>query len=124
MAIKDSIIDHRNIGRLYTTWVALLVASIGFGVLAYTLQYTTPFLQEKNPLLLYIVIAVCSVCIILAILFKYVFKREVIAWIFSTTQAVAGLSMFLLYGWHWAFVAFFGAALLLLIVLGPYLYFD
>lgn len=124
MAAKDSIIDHRNIGRLYTTWLALLIVTVGLGVLAYTLQYTTPFLAEKKFTLLYIVVIISSIAAILAVLFKYIFKREVIAWIFSASLAGAGLCMFLVYGWHWAFVVFFGAALLLLIILGPYLYFD
>lgn len=124
MAAKDSIIDHRNIGRLYITWVCLVIIIIALAVLAYTLQYTTPFLYKKSLLTLYIVSGVSVILAVWAILFKYIFKKEVVAWVFSTCIACAGLMIFLLYGWHWGFTSFFAVALGLLIIIGPYLYFD
>ncbi len=124
MAAKDSIIDHRNIGRLYTTWVLLMITVIALGVLAYTLQFTTPFLFKKSFILLYITSGVSLVLVVLGVLFKYIFKREVVAWVLTTLIACAGLLLFLVYGWHWGFTSFFITSLVLLIIIGPYLYFD
>lgn len=124
MAQKDSIIDHRNINSLYAGWIGSLAVAVASAILAYTLQHTTPFLHEKSLLVVYMLIGLSGVAAGLAVLFKFVFKREIISWIFAGLISLAGLAVFLFYGWNWGFSIFHITSLVLLMALGPYLYFD
>ncbi len=124
MAKKDSLIDHRNMGTLYTGWIISLVLTVSMGALAYGLQYTTPFAGDRSFMPIYVLLGVAAVLMILALMFKYIFKREIIAWIFCIGIAAIGLALLLFFGWNWLFSIFIIGALVLLMAMGPYLHFT
>ena len=123
MAQRDAIINHRPVGRLYTSWVVILAFFAGMAALVFFLQQRTPFNEDMSFTLMTVLIVVSSIAVLLAAMFKWVFKREVIAWLFLELIAICGMTAFLFYGWNLWLWTFFGVALFLLLFFGPYLYF-
>ena len=119
-----TIINHRNVGNIYAAWAGYLATVLGSAGFVYWLQLRTPFKSEASLNGLYWCIGVAVVCAVLSLLFKYVFKREVIAWAWLIIVAWLGVGLFLGYGWHWGFMAFLGGSVFLLLITGPYLYFE
>lgn len=122
--MADTIINYRNMTVVYFTWLAFLASDIVYPALAYILQFTTPFITDRPLILVRHLAEISIICVILSILFKYVFKQEILAWLFSNVIGLFGLVIMLEFGWNYWFVAFFGVSFLLLLCLGPYLHFD
>lgn len=122
--IPQSIINHRNMRKIYTAWVILLIGAIGIFTLTYSIEHTTTYMSEKSFTLFIVMASLSVVALILAILFKFTFRNEVMAWIFMELIAVFGLVVMLNYGWNGWFTMFHFTALGGLLALGPYLYFD
>ena len=119
-----TIINHRNVGTIYTAWavyLAIMVSSAGF---IFWLQGTTPFNDDLGLTGLYVCVGVAVLCAVLSVWFKYIFKREIIAWAWLVVVEWVGIGTLLAYGWHWGLTAFIWTALGLLLVTGPYLYFE
>lgn len=124
MSRQDAIIDHRPIGRLYSWWILLTVFLFGMAGLVYYVQLRTPFDSSRGFTLLTWMIIASALASVLAMMFKWIFWREVVAWLFADVIGACGLVVFLFYGWNaWLWI-FFGVALIWLIVMGPYLYFK
>lgn len=119
-----AIIDHRPIGRLYGWWVVLTVLLCAMAGLAYYLQLHTPYNTERDATLFTWMIILSVLSSVLAMMFKWIFWREVIAWWFAIVIGACGLVVFLFYGWNILFWIFFAVALIWLVVMGPYLYFK
>lgn len=123
-AIPQSIINHRNMRKIYTAWVMLLMGAIGIFALSYSIQHTTSYMSENSFTVFIVMASLSVVAFILAILFKFTFRNEIMAWIFMELIAVFGLVVMLNYGWNGWFTLFHFTALAGLLALGPYLYFD
>lgn len=110
--------------RLYLVWFGTVLCVIGYTVFAYLLQFSTPFIIEFSKVLLQILIAVSAVFLVLAILFKRRFKKEIVAWAFLNGISLCGFIAFLWYGWNPWFLLFMAVTFLGLMILGPYLHFE
>ena len=124
MSTPATIINYRNMTNVYLVWIVILSTAIIYGVAAYALQYTTPFIQDKSITLLTWAVIISIICALAAILFKYAFKQEIIAWTFVEMIGICGFALFLGYGWNVWFYSFLVGQFILLLILGPYLHFD
>ncbi|MDP3970778.1 MAG: hypothetical protein Q8P90_03685 [bacterium] len=124
MAKSDTIINHRDMTSSYILWGVTLSINIAMTVLALALQYTTPFASDKALILIYIFVGLTFGLVILGALFKWVFRRESISWIFATIITIFGLLSFLLFGWNVLLSGFFLVAFICLFAFGPYLHFE
>ncbi len=122
--MATTIINYRNMTTVYSAWVVSLISPMLYGVTAYLLQFTTPYMFEKSQTLLYWLIIISVFFTGLSVLFKYVFKQEILAWIFLEVLGICGFILFLVYGWNVWFFSFMAAQFMLLLLLGPYLHFD
>lgn len=121
-----TIINPHNMQRLYLVWTGLLLSAAGLGVAQYFyLQSFVPLLKAEHFFTAAVVsVSITSVALIMGILFKYFFHRELIAWIFVELIASAGVVMTVLTGWQWYWLVFSAIAFMFLLILGPYLHFD
>lgn len=124
MSTPDTIINYRNMTTVYLVWFGALFSTIIYALSAYKLQYTTPFMGDKSVVLLQWCVILSVIFAILAVLFKYSFKQEFVAWTFLEIIGVLGFVLFLVYGWNIWFYIFLGGQFILLLILGPYLHFD
>lgn len=124
MVTPVTIINYRNMTNVYLVWFGILLSAVIYGIAAYALQYTTPFMPDKSTALLTWAIIVSIICALTAVLFKYAFKQEMIAWTFVEVIGIFGFILFLVYGWNMWFYSFIAGQFVLLLILGPYLHFD
>lgn len=124
MPRSNTIINTRNMTTVYSSWIGLLVLTMAIIALTYVLQFTTPFIDEKSSATWITFVAIGGVVAILVMLFKLVFKREILAWWLCQLITISGLVCFLVYGWNWLFAIFFVVSIALQVALGPFLHFE
>jgi hypothetical protein len=121
---QETIINHRNMTAMYFTWLIALLSIIGYTWLAYVLQFSIPFMEERSLTPLVVMIVITGIFAMLALTFKFVFKQERISWLLADVIGIVGLAAFITYGWNVWFLAFYALSFGLLLGVGPYLHFD
>lgn len=122
--MPDTIINHHDYKRHYGIWFGSLLWIAGLVGLAYVLEYTTPFHTEDSLILIYSCTVIGFAFALLAIVFKLLFRQQIVAWGLCNSIALLSFIVCLQYGWSWWFMVGFALSGGLLLILGPYLHFE
>ena len=118
-----TIINPHNMTRHYLLWGVSLTSVAVLGGLVFTLQ-PEPLLLSLPNWVLTVAYSITGCLTVLAIIFKFVFAREPVAWTLVLGIALVGTLVIVLSGWQLIYLAFHIGAFVGLFVLGPYLRFD
>jgi hypothetical protein len=121
-----TIINPHNVGQLYVTWVSLLLFTVVVAGLTYyaTMRQLTPLLVTAGTGWWLGFAMYSGMAVVLGSLFRYVFRRPVIAWSWFGSVALVGAVFTLTQSWGITSIAFFSVACGSILLTGPYLHFE
>lgn len=121
-----TIINPHNVRQLYFTWSVLLVAAVGLTVGSYYLRLhpQIPAIAELPDGILYSLLVYAGLAWVLGLLFKYSFRRPMIAWGLFVSIGFVAVALTVMLGWNVFSLVLHAVAALSLLCFGPYLHFE
>lgn len=89
-----------------------------------TLSARVPVVAHPAPGLIYTLVVLAGLLWLVGLLFRYNFRRWLIAWKMVALVAVIALGLTMVLDWNWFSVVLHSLASLTMVCLGPYLHFE
>lgn len=119
-----TVINPHNMTRHYLLWAVSLCFIAGLAGLLYWFQPPALLIDVTVPVAYQTVaVVLAGVCMVLALLFKFVFSQELIAWTFLELIGVLGTVLVGLFGYSDGWLIYHLISFGGLFLLGPYLHF-